>query len=346
MSKILPVHIGQQLDAMVYQEFGRKLSGSFVGQDGKIVSYDDGSVFFARQLELIEAGVYKVQYPELKAKSLFPVDNQGGPWVNQITTRYFNRIGSAKIGSGAVKNIPRADIVGGEFSVKVVPITSAFGYDWLEIQRAMKLGISLEADKGEAVMWAYEKKLNDVVFSGDTESGITGLFNAPDVAKGYVAASGTGSTDADKRLAANKTGAQMVADVQALLSGVYTNSNGVERANTVLVTPAFWILLNDTIYDSQRPEISCMQYLMNNNIFLKNGGAIVDCLECVGAGTGGVDVMVAYTKDIKKVRISIPMGLNFFPVQQDGLEFFVPSLGLTAGLNFRYPKSAQIAEGM
>ena len=72
----------------------------------------DGAVFFQRQLEHIKARSYDVRYAELKARTLFPVSNEGGPGVTTITYRTYDQVGAAKIINAYADDLPRADVAG------------------------------------------------------------------------------------------------------------------------------------------------------------------------------------------------------------------------------------------
>jgi len=54
------------------------------------------SIFFARQLEYIKGRTYDIQYPNLSALALFPVDTSAGAGANTITYRQYDTVGMAK----------------------------------------------------------------------------------------------------------------------------------------------------------------------------------------------------------------------------------------------------------
>ena len=80
----------------------------------------DGAFFFQRQLEHIKAKSYDVRYAELKARMLFPVSNEGGPGITNITYRTYDQVGSAKIINAYADDLPRADVNGIETTIPVM----------------------------------------------------------------------------------------------------------------------------------------------------------------------------------------------------------------------------------
>lgn len=303
----------------------------------------DTGIFFARELEMRLAQAFEVKYPQFQARSLFPMNNEGGPWVDTIVAEYYDKIGKAEIGTGEETEMPRADIKGGELRSVVRPIVTSFGYSWLEIQRAMHAGKNLEARRANAAVYSFEYKLNRIAFFGDEDANLQGFLTNTDVPNSEVADTGTaGATTFASKLSNPQL---IIDDINAVMAKPWADSHMIHFPNTLLMPPEQYRLISET-KASAYTDKTILQSLMENNIFLKNGGVIKPVNELVGAGTGSTDIMVAYENTSENLEMYMPYDLNFFAVQQKGLQFVVPALGMTGGVIWRYPKSGNINYGI
>ena len=175
----------------------------------------DGAVFFQRQLEHIKSRSYDVQYAELKARSLFPVSNEGGPGVTSITYRTYDQIGAAKIIQAYADDLPRADVAGKETTIPVRSVGISYGYNLDEIQASQLTGAALDQRRANAAMRSIEQKVNDTAFFGDATSGLPGLFSNPNIPSGAVVNPGSGTEWV------NKTPDEILFDVNDLFADIF-----------------------------------------------------------------------------------------------------------------------------
>ena len=71
------------------------------------------SIFVEEQLKSIVSKAYETNFPNLKAKEIFPVDYSDGDGVDFIEWHSYDARGIAKIlASYAAKDIPRVDVSG------------------------------------------------------------------------------------------------------------------------------------------------------------------------------------------------------------------------------------------
>ena len=83
--------------------YAARLSTSFDAAD---------SVFLANELQVIEAELYKVKYPNLVMRSLIPVKNAGAG-IQELGYDVMDMTGKAKVIGEHGKDIPRVDITKG-----------------------------------------------------------------------------------------------------------------------------------------------------------------------------------------------------------------------------------------
>jgi len=301
----------------------------------------DGGIFFQRQLEHIKSRSYDVQYPELKARMLFPVSNEAGPGVNTITYRTYDQVGAAKIIQAYADDLPRADIAGKETSAPVRSIGISYGYSLDEIQASQLTGAALDQRRANAARKSVEQKTNDIAFFGDSSSGLPGFFSNPNIPSGNVVDGGSGTEWV------NKTPDQILFDVNDAFADVFETTLMVEQADTLLLPPAQWSYIMSTPR-SANSDTTIAAYLVQNSPYLNSMDDIIAVNECSAALNPNLtaDAMVVYTRDPDKLELEIPVELEMLPVQQKNLEFIIPGRARVGGVNVYYPLSASISEGI
>jgi len=297
-----------------------------------------GDIFFARQLEYVQARVYEYQYAALKAYQYIPINYNVPAGAEYVTATGFQSVGRARIINSYADDLPEAGILGTQLTNPVVSIGTSYRYSHQEIRAAQYANISLSLRLAEAARRANEQLVNDLAIAGDPTTGQYGLINNPNVPTVVVPADGTGATTQW----ANKTSEQILRDLNLIVNQVVVNSNGVERPNTLLLPLDQFTLISSTPR-SMNSDMTILQYFLLNNPFIKT----VDWLaQLSGAGTGGTDVMLAYDRDENKLAMQIPMAFTQYPPQERNLEFVIPCESRFGGVTIYYPQSVIIGEGI
>lgn len=300
----------------------------------------DTSVFFSRELEHIKAKSYDVLYQDLFARQLFPTDNSAGAYARSITYRTYDRVGMAKIISSYAKDLPRADIAGFETTSPVRVIGLSFAYNVDEILASNQTGRSLEQRRANAVQRGTEEAFDRIAFFGDSASNLPGFLTNPNIPTSAVVDPGAGTEWV------NKTPQQILDDVNALFSSIVTNTLQKERPNTLLLPTLQW---NDIVFrprSESNSDMTIAQFIVKNSPYISSMDDIISIPDLTGAGTGGVDLMVAYDRNPDKLTMEIPLELQFLAPQEVGLEIQVPAWAKTGGVIVYYPLSVRFAEGI
>jgi len=296
----------------------------------------DESVFFARQLEHIKAKTYDILYPELKARSLIPVSREAGRGAKHITYRQYDQTGFAKIVASYSDDLPRADVKGKEFIANVKRLGASYGYNVDEIRSAQFAGVSLEQRKANAARRAVSQLENDLVWFGDVASGIVGLINHPNIGSYTIPNDGTGPS----KLWANKTPDQIIRDLNGVANKAMADTLGIHAADTLLLPIAKYTYIASTPR-SANSDTTILQYFLQNNPFIKS---VEWVNELQGAGTGGVDVMIAYKKSPDVLTMEVVEDFEQLPVQERNLEFVVNCGERFGGTLVFYPLAITKAE--
>ena len=191
-----------------------------IDQDTRLT--DDDGIFFQRQLEAIEAQTYDVLYPDLEARSCFKTNTFGGAGARTLTYRSFDRIGKAQVINARATDLPKSDISGKEYSISVKSVGVAYDYDIDEIAAAQMAGMPLEARKTMAARRGYEEYINSVVWRGDVDAGLNGLFTISEIRRIPVAAGTSGQT-----AWVDKTPDEVIADLTNACGDMYAGTKKI-----------------------------------------------------------------------------------------------------------------------
>lgn len=298
------------------------------------------SIFFSRELEHIKARSYDVQYQDLLAREMFPTSDEAGAHATSITYRTYDRVGMAKIISNYAKDLPRADVTGKETTSPVRVIGLSFGYNIAEITSSNATGKSLEQRRANAVQRGTEETIDKIAWFGDSAHGLPGFLTNPNVPNGAVAPGAGGTTEWT-----SKTPREILDDVNDLFASVFETTLQKERADTLMLPTAQWSHIVTTPR-SDSTETTIINYIVQNSPYLNSVADVKPVPEMKGAGTGGTDLMVAYTRSPDKLTLEVPLELQFLAAQERGLEVEVPSWAKVGGVIIYYPLSARFAYGI
>lgn len=227
-------------------------------------------------------------------------------------------------------------------------------YTILELESAAKLGRPVDQQKYEGLQLKHQMDVDEMVYAGDTSLGYLGLVNNTSVGYNTAVATVSASTTWSAKILAGLYDA-VTADVNTLLTAVWANSGYAVMPSRLLLPPADFGLIS-TQKVSTAGNVSILKYIQENNILSTSGRGkleIYPCKWCQGAASGGTlgtggagyDVMVAYTKDKKRVRYPMTL-LQRTPVQYDSMWHKVAYFCRLGQLEIVYPECLGYAPGI
>ncbi len=301
--------------------------------------------FLQSQTTYIEAEVYKIQYPEIIYRQIVPIDNSAGQWAKSVTYYSMDKTGIADWFNAGATDMRLADVNRNQFEQGIEMAGIGYRYNLEEIGQAMMIpGLNLSAERAEAAAFGAEQFLDKLARFGDTSKGVTGILNNAFVTVAEAAPTGTGSST----LWSAKTADQMIADVNAALTGVYEGSNTVEMADTVLLPIAQIQLLANTRVPNTMA--SALDFLAANNLYTfytKQQLNIRGILNLDTAGHGSSARMVVYRNDPRVLKLHIPMPHHFLPVFQTGpITFDIPGILRVGSVEVRRPGAMRYVDGI
>jgi hypothetical protein len=295
------------------------------------------TAFFQRELEVVKAKTYDVKYPELKVRRLIPASFEAGAGAESIVYQQYDQVGMAKIISSYASDLPRADIVGKEFTAKIKSLGAAFGYSIQEIRSANMAGKPLQSRKANAAKRAIMQLEQRIAYFGDASTGLIGFLNNPNVTQTTVPNGVSASP-----LWSNKTPDEILLDLNGMANFIVESTNGVEIPNTILLPLAQYNYIKSTARSAQSDK-TILQYFLENNGYIQT---VEWVNELKAAGVAGVDLAVCYRKDPDVLTLEIPSDFEQFPEQEKGLEYEVPCHQRIGGVLVYYPMAVNIVSGI
>ncbi|WYX18904.1 DUF2184 domain-containing protein [Achromobacter xylosoxidans] len=219
-----------------------------------------------------------------------------------------------------------------------VPVGHATGLDAARTGIGPKLGRPVDQQKYAGMQLKYNMDIDEQVYIGDTGLGQTGLVNGAAVTNVANATTGNWAT---------ATPAQILADVNELLSSVWAASAYAVMPSRLLIDPTNYGRLVSTIVSSAG-NISILEFLKNNSLSNAINGRPLDIQPLkwlVGRGTSNTNRMVAYTKEMDRVRFPL-VPLQRTPLEYRDLRQLTTYFGRLGAVEFVYPETVGYRDGI
>ena len=331
-----------------------------VREDGLGYRQDAGlSLVFARALDYIIRKPYEAEYPELRAPEFLPLMTEVPPEALTFTYRMIDKLGQAQIIQENGSDAPKVDLKGEEWQSPIVTVGASYDYTVLDTLRAARMNIPLEAYKAEAARFACEYLEEVIAAVGASNSGVPGFTNAPGiVGTTQVSTGGNWITQINSIGSASTSNASppavvvtqnITADINAAITKVFQNTDGIHRPDTLLLPVAVYAALmtaprspgftDDTLLDYLEKvcqlDIECWPQL-------NTAGAITT--STLGVSYSG-RVMI-YKKDPKLLNLVVCQPWTQLPPQPIRMAWEVTSYLRTGGVTVRYPLTATFVDGV
>ena len=296
---------------------------------------DDVGIFLARELETILSRSYEVEYADIKYASLLPISSEVGPGADSFTYRVFDKQGSMKVIQDKAQDLPRADVLRKEVTHPIRSLGASFAYTIQETRAAaMVPNMNLEQRRANAVRRAYEEKVQEIAFFGDSPSGMKGFFNNDQVDKIVP----------DKWFTdAGITTDEMLTLLNEPATRLVNGSNMKEQPNTMLVPYEVYRIISTTPRSSTS-DTTVLEFFLRTNPFITAIEPINELEADKSGGELGKDRIVTYDRSPDKLQLHIPQTLEFLPPIRQALEFSVAAHSRIGGLALYYPKSVIVME--
>lgn len=285
--------------------------------------------FFKRQLEYVQRQTLMARTPPQKGLMLFPMDTSIPPGFNTYLVRMFEELGEA----GWIENwggeFNRVGLNADEKSRNIKAFGTSYGYTWQDIQAAMQAGVSLDTKKARACRRANERFLNRVVWHGDPEVGVYGVFTHEKIPRHYF----------DVEIGPGSTPKQIIDALNAYVNAVWERTLEAASPDTLVLPLQEFSHINST-YRTDQSNATIAQAFLDTNPHVNR---IVPANEMKGAGPDGEDCTFLFPSNNPDVIVNkVPIPFRQFPAQQQSLAWNVPCLSMSGGIACEYPMECSI----
>lgn len=296
------------------------------------------SAFFLRELEYVKKKTYDKKYKKIRYPDLLPVSTEADAEAAQITYQKFTKVGLSKVIAFYADDAPNVDVYGEEVTVKVKRVGNSFGYDRQEVKQSLKTGKRLNQRKAATARLATEQKLNRIAWTGDAAHNIQGFIDYPGITE-YTVPVGASTS----KLWSTKTPDEIIADLAGIVTdGIIDPTNGVGVPDTIILPIAqYELIANTRVTDGDSNTI--LNFFLDNNPHIKQ---IEWLTELKGAGAGGTDRYMAYSKDPNNVTFELTQPFTFLPPEARNYGFKVLTETFTAGVIVYFPLEVAYGDGI
>jgi hypothetical protein len=294
------------------------------------------TAFFLRQLTYVIEQTYDIEYPDLKARSLFPVDSRPGPGADSFIWRQFDKEGQAIIVQNYADDFPNVELTGKEFQTRIYSLGNSYQYTLQDMRAAAMANLALDSRKAEIARYTMLQTMEQFAATGPSPTEATdatpqyGFCNNPNIQTKMAASVWT---------SASTTVSQILADVNAAQNAIFTSTLGKHTGNTLLLNTAAYAQLSTTARSVTFTDDSILQYILKQSPWLKSieywpwldkAGKLQD------NSTVGPACML-YDRSPEVVQMVIPQDFEVLPPQQIGMSFKFPCHARWGGITVHYP---------
>ena len=278
------------------------------------------------------------------------VAETGGGWVDFTSTMNVDYATSgANDGSlvgGATDVITTVQANVNKDIFRVFTWAQAMKIPFVDSQKFQTIGRSIDSILDKGIRLNYNKSIDQLVYQGFKNVGITGLVNDDNVVSSLAPNGTSGDT-----LWSSKTVDEILWDINKALVEAWAASEYDESAiaNHILLPPAKYAYIQSTRIGTSGDE-SILSYILKNNLAANQGKSltIVPCRWCAGAGTAGKDRMVVYVNDKDFLYFDLPVPLTRAMTQPVALQFaYVTIYAAQMGqIKWMYYQPARYVDGI
>jgi len=282
--------------------------------------------------------VFQQKYPSFDYAGLVPINTDGDMWDVGTLVYSGDVAGVAHYLGGKGFDVPNASVNFSQDSSRFYLAGVGYELGLQEVNRASRMGVPIDGRKASAARMVAEKFIYDRVIRGSTVKNFTGLVNRSDVPQ---ASAPTGSWG-------TATPAQILADVNAALTDVFTNSAETATANALLLPTAKFLALNNA--QMTNTGDSLLTFLKKNNSYTAITGQALDIRpsrELATAGASSSARMVAYEKSPDNMEFFLPATFEFMPpFATSSMTWRVDGIMNVGQLEIYRPKTVSYRDGI
>jgi hypothetical protein len=287
---------------------------------------------------------------EISSFTVSTYGSAGGLGTGQVA-------GSGKSWIGKDTNqVSRTTVDIGKVTQPLIPWGNELAYTVLELESAARLGRPVDEQKYKGLQLKHQMDIDEQVYYGDSAASFYGLINSNNrtTADAVTNVANVANGALGSPLWTNKTPDEILQDFNEMLTSNWAATGWAVMPTDVLLPPgAFGYIATQKV--SNAGNVSILNYVLENNITARQGGATLDIKPvkwCIGTGVGGTqgtsnghDRMAAYTNDKERVRYPMTM-LSKTPLQYDSIWHRTTYYGRLGVVEIVYPETLDYRDGI
>jgi len=276
------------------------------------------SIFFRDQLEYVMNLVVKEEFPDLMMSNgmLVPITNQVDYRAETFSYTLMTAVGEAKILSNGAQDVP---LVNNYVQKKMGIIrTLVDGYEITleDLEAAQYAGVNISAELAITARRVIEEGLDRLGYVGAAENGLLGLFNLPNVTRETAPNNGNSNGGTNSTRWIHKTADQLYLEITSFLTRMRQATRSIEKPEILLIPQAQYDRISELVFPANTDN-TLLKFILETQRANPSGiKEILPCEMLSGAGTGGSDLMIAYQKNVNKIRYEIPLDFEQRPPQE------------------------------
>lgn len=291
------------------------------------------SAFIDQQLEAMEAEVYRVEYPALKARQFIPLKGDVPAGAETFAYRVWDVFGQADWASNYAGDMPTQTIRGDKVVGKVEGIQDAYGYSSQDMRAAAMTGLPLDAELAKAAMERIEFKVDHTAALGDSTKGFVGFARHPSVGIATATAAFTSAT-----------GDQMLADLHALANKIVEDTKELYAPDAILMdTVSFNKIATKLLNTANSNGQTVLAAFLATSPYIKS---VQSWTKLGTASDAGGKRAICYKRDPRVLQLVIPMEPLQHEPQRRGLNYVVPIESRFGGMIVRQPLAIRYLDGL
>lgn len=302
----------------------------------KKLGFDDKfAAFLEQQLQSVEVKIYKVLYPDLRARKFIPLKSDVSPGAETFAYWVFDVFGEAIWISNYANELPNQAVRGEKVVGKIEGMGAAYSYSSQDLRASAMAGLPLDSDLQAGAMKSLERKVDRTAALGDLSKGFYGFGNHPN--PDVLAATASWAL-------AGTTADVILADLQRVALHVREITKEIFSPDTILLpTAAYDRIATSLLNSTGSTSDTILTVFLRTNPWVKS----VESWPLLGAASAaGGGRLICYQKTTEVVALVIPMEPLQHEPQKMGFNYQVPIEMRFGGVIVRQPKAFCYMDGV
>lgn len=267
---------------------------------------------FMRELLYVEQRVRERQYPDKPAAQgkIIPIETLTIPWAEQTSFRMEDGVGEDfELADDLTTGLSMVQLTGEGVTQNIYQFRKGYDFTEKEIIRTTHLGLPVEERKIALVNKLYIQTLNKLVLFGHSLLRLPGLLNHPAFLRMVAPYPLNSTSTPEQQLATLSAGGEAMRRA---------TENMYSPKELLLPRSTYTYLVEQARFGSSPTDMTVLNFFLKNNTSIRNIGYLN---ELEGAGPGGEDLAIFYTRDpnMVKARITDPMRFRQYIQQPFGM---------------------------